>query len=123
MSEVPTLLAQRMGGVAAEAIPLTATGLTWSVDPEDTLAFSASLSWPASGLVCALCSAPATAETAELLKGIAKEKSVIVVEHDMDFVRSLDVRVTVLHEGSVLSEGTLDHVSADPRVVEVYLGR
>jgi urea transport system ATP-binding protein len=64
-----------------------------------------------------------TAETAELLKGIAKEKSVIVVEHDMDFVRSLDVRVTVLHEGSVLSEGTLDHVSADPRVVEVYLGR
>jgi urea transport system ATP-binding protein len=64
-----------------------------------------------------------TAATAELLKGIAREKSVIVVEHDMDFVRSLDVRVTVLHEGSVLSEGTLDHVSADPRVVEVYLGR
>jgi len=46
-----------------------------------------------------------------------------VVEHDMTFVRALDVKVTVLHEGSVLSEGTLDHVSADPRVVEVYLGR
>ncbi|MDW3203901.1 MAG: urea ABC transporter ATP-binding protein UrtD [Alphaproteobacteria bacterium] len=64
-----------------------------------------------------------TRETAELLRGIAGERSVIVVEHDMDFVRMLDVRVTVLHEGSVLSEGSLDHVSADPRVVEVYLGR
>ncbi|WP_421879366.1 urea ABC transporter ATP-binding protein UrtD [Pacificispira sp.] len=64
-----------------------------------------------------------TMETAKLLRDIAGERSVIVVEHDMDFVRMLDVRVTVLHEGSVLSEGTLDHVSADPRVVEVYLGR
>jgi urea transport system ATP-binding protein len=64
-----------------------------------------------------------TAETAILLKEIAKTKSVVVVEHDMTFVRDLDVKVTVLHEGSVLSEGTLDHVSADPRVVEVYLGR
>ncbi len=64
-----------------------------------------------------------TEATADLLKEIAKEKSVVVVEHDMTFVRALDVKVTVLHEGSVLSEGTLDHVSADPRVVEVYLGR
>jgi urea transport system ATP-binding protein len=64
-----------------------------------------------------------TAETAVLLKEIAMTKSVVVVEHDMTFVRDLDVKVTVLHEGSVLSEGTLDHVSADPRVVEVYLGR
>jgi urea transport system ATP-binding protein len=64
-----------------------------------------------------------TAETAVLLKEIAKEKSVIVVEHDMTFVRALDVKVTVLHEGSVLSEGTIDHVSADPKVIEVYLGR
>jgi urea transport system ATP-binding protein len=64
-----------------------------------------------------------TAETAVLLKDIAKTKSVVVVEHDMTFVRDLGVKVTVLHEGSVLSEGTLDHVSADPRVVEVYLGR
>lgn len=48
---------------------------------------------------------------------------VVVVEHDMSFVRALGVRVTVLHEGSVLSEGTLDQVSADPCVVEVYLGR
>jgi urea transport system ATP-binding protein len=64
-----------------------------------------------------------TAETAELLKEIAKDHSVVVVEHDMDFVRSLGVKVTVLHEGSVLAEGSLDHVSADERVVEVYLGR
>jgi len=64
-----------------------------------------------------------TAATAELLKDIAREKSVVVVEHDMAFVRALGVKVTVLHEGSVISEGTLDHVSADPRVIEVYLGR
>ena len=64
-----------------------------------------------------------TAATAELLREIAKQKSVIVVEHDMAFVRALGVKVTVLHEGSVLSEGTIDQVSADPRVVEVYLGR
>ncbi|MBL8905639.1 MAG: urea ABC transporter ATP-binding protein UrtD [Rhizobiales bacterium] len=64
-----------------------------------------------------------TAATAELLKSIAGEHSVVVVEHDMAFVRELDVKVTVLHEGSVLSEGSLDHVSADQRVIEVYLGR
>jgi urea transport system ATP-binding protein len=64
-----------------------------------------------------------TAETAKLLKRIAATHSVIVVEHDMTFVRDLDVKVTVLHEGSVLAEGSLDHVSADPRVIEVYLGR
>jgi urea transport system ATP-binding protein len=64
-----------------------------------------------------------TEATAHLLRDIARTKSVIVVEHDMTFVRALDVKVTVLNEGSVLSEGTLDHVSEDPRVVESYLGR
>ncbi len=64
-----------------------------------------------------------TEATADLLREIAKEKSVVVVEHDMTFVRALGVKVTVLHEGSVLSEGTIDHVSEDPRVIEVYLGR
>ncbi|MGQ2907288.1 MAG: urea ABC transporter ATP-binding protein UrtD [Aliihoeflea sp.] len=64
-----------------------------------------------------------TEETARLLRDISKTHSVIVVEHDMHFVRELGVKVTCLHEGSVLSEGSLDHVSADPRVVEVYLGR
>ena len=64
-----------------------------------------------------------TAATAELLLRIAGERSVVVVEHDMEFVRALGGRVTVLHEGSVLAEGSIDHVQADPRVVEVYLGR
>ena len=64
-----------------------------------------------------------TAETATLLKEIARNHSVVVVEHDMDFVRALGCRVTVLHEGSVLAEGSLDQVSADERVVDVYLGR
>jgi len=64
-----------------------------------------------------------TAQTAELLREIAKDHSVVVVEHDMSFVRDLGVKVTVLHEGSVLAEGPLETVSADPRVIEVYLGR
>jgi urea transport system ATP-binding protein len=64
-----------------------------------------------------------TAETARLLKEIARDHSVVVVEHDMDFVRALGVKVSVLHEGAVLAEGSIDHVSADPKVIEVYLGR
>lgn len=64
-----------------------------------------------------------TEATAELLKEIAKDHSVIVVEHDMHFVRMLGVRVTCLHEGSVLATGSIDNVSANERVVEVYLGR
>ncbi|MFG1359412.1 urea ABC transporter ATP-binding protein UrtD [Xanthobacter pseudotagetidis] len=64
-----------------------------------------------------------TADTAVLLKEIAKTRAVVVVEHDMQFVRDLDVKVTVLHEGSVLAEGSLDQVSANERVIEVYLGR
>jgi len=64
-----------------------------------------------------------TMATAELLKDIAKDHTVIVVEHDMEFVRRLGVKVTVLHEGSVLAEGSIEEVSANARVVEVYLGR
>jgi urea transport system ATP-binding protein len=64
-----------------------------------------------------------TMQTAELLKEINRDKTVIVVEHDMAFVRELDVKVTCLHEGSVLAEGTIDQVSTNDRVVEVYLGR
>lgn len=64
-----------------------------------------------------------TEETARLLRDISATHSVVVVEHDMHFVRELGVKVTCLHEGSVLSEGSLDFVSADERVVEVYLGR
>ena len=61
--------------------------------------------------------------TTELLKEAAKTRAVVVVEHDMDFVRKLDCKVTVLHEGAVLAEGTLDHVMADQDVIDVYLGR
>ena len=64
-----------------------------------------------------------TAQTADLLREINRSRSVVVVEHDMHFVRALDVKVTVLHEGAVISEGSIDHVSADPRVIEVYFGR
>jgi urea transport system ATP-binding protein len=64
-----------------------------------------------------------TRQTAELLKEINRDRTVVVVEHDMTFVRELDVKVTCLHEGSVLAEGTIDQVSENERVVEVYLGR
>jgi urea transport system ATP-binding protein len=64
-----------------------------------------------------------TEATAELILGLAGERTLIVVEHDMEFVRSLDARVTVLHEGSVLAEGSIDAVQNHPAVIEVYLGR
>ena len=64
-----------------------------------------------------------THQTAELLRKINRTHSVVVVEHDMAFVRALGVTVTVLHEGAVLAEGSIDAVSEDPRVIEVYLGR
>ncbi|MGE6581102.1 urea ABC transporter ATP-binding protein UrtD [Vreelandella aquamarina] len=60
--------------------------------------------------------------TAELLTALAGKQSVVVVEHDMGFVRSIARKVTVLHQGSVLAEGSMDQVSNDPKVVEVYLG-
>jgi len=64
-----------------------------------------------------------TRQTAELLKEINRDRTVVVVEHDMTFVRDLGVKVTCLHEGSVLAEGSIDQVSTNDRVVEVYLGR
>jgi urea transport system ATP-binding protein len=64
-----------------------------------------------------------TEATADLLKEINRDHSVIVVEHDMHFVRALGCKVTCLHEGSVLAEGSIDAVAGDPRVIEVYLGR
>ena len=60
--------------------------------------------------------------TSELLKSLAGKHSVVVVEHDMEFVRSIAQTVTVLHEGHVLAEGSMDQVQNDPKVVEVYLG-
>jgi urea transport system ATP-binding protein len=64
-----------------------------------------------------------TQQTAELLKEINRDRTVVVVEHDMAFLRELGVKVTCLHEGFVIAEGTIDQVSANERVIEVYLGR
>ena len=61
--------------------------------------------------------------TTDILKKAAETRAVIVVEHDMEFVRRLNCKVTVLHEGSSLAEGSLDHVTSDPTVIDVYLGR
>ena len=73
---------------------------------------------PAAGMT------PAERElTTTLLVNLAKTRAVVVVEHDMEFIRRLNCRVTVLHEGSVLAEGSLDHVTRDPQVIAVYLGR
>jgi urea transport system ATP-binding protein len=64
-----------------------------------------------------------TALTAELLNELKNEHTIICIEHDMEFVRMLGSRVTVLNEGQVLAEGSLDEVQADERVIEAYLGR
>jgi len=61
-------------------------------------------------------------QTAELLNRICKGRSMIVIEHDMEFVKNIAHKVTVLHQGKLLAEGTMDKVQADPRVIEVYLG-
>lgn len=61
--------------------------------------------------------------TTSILVEAAKTRAVVVVEHDMEFVRRLNCKVTVLHEGSVLAEGSLDHVTANQQVIDVYLGR
>ncbi|MEM8792880.1 MAG: urea ABC transporter ATP-binding protein UrtD [Pseudomonadota bacterium] len=73
---------------------------------------------PAAGMT------PAEREhTTDILREAAKTRAVIVVEHDMEFVRRLDCKVTVLHEGAVLAEGSIDHVTRDQDVIDVYLGR
>ncbi len=73
---------------------------------------------PAAGMT------PAEREhTTDLLKRAAQTRAVMVIEHDMEFIRRLECRVTVLHEGSVLAEGSLDHVTKDQQVIDVYLGR
>ncbi|MFT7109242.1 MAG: urea transport system ATP-binding protein [Psychrobacter glaciei] len=64
-----------------------------------------------------------TMKTAELFKKLAKNHSLVVVEHDMDFIAALECKVTVLHEGSVLAEGSLSTVQNNQKVIEVYLGR
>ena len=73
---------------------------------------------PAAGMT-----APERKKTVELLKRLSRNQSVIVVEHDMEFVKSLECRVTVLHDGGVIAEGSLDYVSQNDKVIDVYLGR
>ena len=73
---------------------------------------------PAAGMT-----APERNKTVKLLKDLSNNHSVVVVEHDMEFVKALECRVTVLHEGSVLAEGSLDYVSKNKKVIDVYLGR
>lgn len=88
-------------------------GMLLAQDPELLL-----VDEPAAGMTDA-----ETMRTAELLRNIAGKHTVIVVEHDMEFVEALNCRVTVLHQGHVLAEGSLAHVSANEQVIEVYLGR
>jgi urea transport system ATP-binding protein len=64
-----------------------------------------------------------TEQVGELLLALAESHSIMVIEHDMEFVRQIARQVTVLHQGSVLCEGSMDEVQKDPRVIEVYLGR
>jgi urea transport system ATP-binding protein len=64
-----------------------------------------------------------TNKTAELIKSLAGEHTVVVIEHDMEFIRDLAAPVTVLHQGQFLTEGSLDEVKSDPKVIEVYLGQ
>ena len=73
---------------------------------------------PAAGMT-----APERKKTVELLKRLSQNQSVVVVEHDMEFVKSLECRVTVLHDGGVIAEGSLDYVSQNDKVIDVYLGR
>ncbi len=64
-----------------------------------------------------------TARTADLIKSLAGDHTVVVIEHDMEFIRDLGAPVTVLHQGQLLTQGMIDEVKADPRVIEVYLGQ
>jgi urea transport system ATP-binding protein len=87
-------------------------GMVMAQDPELLL-----VDEPVAGLTDA-----ETARTGELLLSIAAERSVLVIEHDMEFVRQIARTVTVLHQGSLLCEGGVEQVQRDPRVLEVYLG-
>jgi urea transport system ATP-binding protein len=105
--------ARLAGGLSHGQTQWLEIGMHMAQDPELLL-----VDEPAAGMTDA-----ETMRTAELLKSIAGKHSVVVIEHDMEFVRALDCKVTVLHRGAVLAEGSLDHVSANPEVIEVYLGR
>ena len=118
-----TVTLDRVGLGAKAAIPAGALshgekqwleiGMVMAQDPELLL-----VDEPVAGLTD-----EETARTGDLLMAIAAERSVLVIEHDMEFVRQIARTVTVLHQGAVLCEGPVEHVQSDPRVLEVYLGR
>ena len=88
-------------------------GMVVAQDPELVL-----LDEPVAGM-----SIQETERTAELILSINKNHSVLVIDHDMDFIKNIAQKVTVLHDGTVLCEGTMDEVQKDERVIEKYLGR
>jgi len=102
---------------------LEAVGLAGKAsDPAGTLSHGEK-QWLGIGMVMAQDPELETARTGALLQSIAAERSVLVIEHDMEFVRQIARTVTVLHQGTVLCEGPVEQVQADPRVLEVYLGQ
>ncbi len=104
---------QRAGSLSHGQKQWLEIGMLLMQDPELLL-----VDEPAAGMTDA-----ETAKTAEMLQEIARSHSVVVVEHDMEFIRALDCHVTVLHEGSVLAEGSLESLQDNRDVIEVYLGR
>ena len=103
---------ERAGGLSHGEKQWLEIGMVMAQDPELLL-----IDEPVAGMT-----EEETARTGELLESIAADRSVLVIEHDMEFVRQIARTVTVLHQGSVLCEGPVEQVQSDPRVLEVYLG-
>jgi urea transport system ATP-binding protein len=133
---VPKLLRRRRGVSAVVASALDTVGLSHVADRPAGVLSHGQRQWLEIGMLLvqdprlllldepvAGMSREERTRTGELLQQIAKERTVIVIEHDMDFLRRFASTVTVLHGGRVLVEGTVAEVQADPRVQEVYLGR
>jgi urea transport system ATP-binding protein len=133
---LPALLRRRRGVSAAVQDALVLTGLDLLADRPAGVLSHGQRQWLEIGMLIAQgpqlllldepvagMSAEERERTGELLLEIARDHTVVVVEHDMDFLRRFANRVTVLHEGRVLTEGTVEDVQSDRRVQEVYLGR
>ena len=110
---LPTFLNKKSGDLSHGQKQWLEIGMLLAQDPQLLL-----IDEPAAGMTSS-----ERQNTVKLLKDLSKSRSIIVVEHDMDFVRNLDCGVTVLHDGSVLAEGNIDHISKNKDVIEVYLGR
>ncbi len=106
-------LEQRAGDLSHGQKQWLEIGMLLAQDPQLLL-----VDEPAAGMT-----GPERDQTVRLLREMAKTRAVVVVEHDMEFIRNLGCKVTVLHEGSVLAEGSIDHVTENKNVIDVYLGR